>query len=231
MYTPQELPEEECIHELRRLFSQAVERHLVSDVPVGAYLSGGMDSGSITAVANRKIPRMMSFTGGFDLSSVSGLEATFDEREPAEFMSSCFGTEHYEMVMHSGDMAWVMPKMIWHLEDLRVGMCWQNYYIARLASKFVKVVLSGTGGDENFAGYPWRYLPIIHSEKDLDEKDRRLLRILAAFNSGRSKTRLLYPSGLEEDQWESLLSGASEDPGRNAWERVLRFGIIGMPLF
>jgi asparagine synthase (glutamine-hydrolysing) len=49
-------------------------------------------------------------------------------------------------------------------------MCWQNYYIARLASKFVKVVLSGTGGDENFAGYPWRYLPIIHSEKDLTKK-------------------------------------------------------------
>jgi len=165
-YTPQELPEEECIDELRRLFSQAVERHLVSDVTVGAYLSGGMDSGSITALANRKIPRMMSFTGGFDLSSVSGLEATFDEREPAEFMSNYFGTEHYEMVMHSGDMAWVMPKIIRHLEDLRVGMCWQNYYIAQLASKFVKVVLSGTGGDENFAGYPWRYLPIIHSDEE-----------------------------------------------------------------
>jgi asparagine synthase (glutamine-hydrolysing) len=166
MYTPQELPEESCIQELRHLFFQAVERHLVSDVPVGAYLSGGMDSGSIVATANKKIPRLMSFTGGFDLSSVSGLELTFDEREPAEFMSSCFGTEHYEMVMHSGDMAWVMPQMIWHLEDLRVGMCWQNYYIARLASKFVKVVLSGTGGDENFAGYPWRYFPMIYSDED-----------------------------------------------------------------
>jgi asparagine synthase (glutamine-hydrolysing) len=166
MYTPEQLPVEECIHELRRLFFQAVERHLISDVPVGAYLSGGMDSGSIAAIANKKIPRLMSFTGGFDLSSVSGLEATFDEREPAEFMASRFGTEHYEMVMHSGDMAWVMPKLIWHLEDLRVGMCWQNYYIARLASKFVKVVLSGTGGDENFAGYPWRYLPMIQSEKN-----------------------------------------------------------------
>jgi asparagine synthase (glutamine-hydrolysing) len=165
-YHSEELSEEECIHELRHLFSQAVERHLVSDVTVGAYLSGGMDSGSITAIANKKIPRLMSFTGGFDISSVSGLEATFDEREPAEFMSSFFGTEHYEMVMHSGDMAWVMPNIIRHLEDLRVGMCWQNYYIAQLASKFVKVVLSGTGGDENFAGYPWRYLPIIHSDED-----------------------------------------------------------------
>jgi asparagine synthase (glutamine-hydrolysing) len=170
MFSPQDLPEEECVRELRHLFIQAVERHLVSDVPVGTYLSGGIDSGSIAGVANRKIPRLMSFTGGFDLSSVSGLEATFDEREPAEFMSSFFGTEHYEMVMHSGDMAWVMPKIIRHLEDLRVGMCWQNYYIARLASKFVKVVLSGTGGDENFAGYPWRYLQVLDRNMERNKK-------------------------------------------------------------
>jgi len=170
--TPEELSEEECINEIRHLFIQAVERHLISDVTVGSYLSGGMDSGSITAIANKKIPRLMSFTGGFDLTSVSGLEATFDEREPAEFMSRFFGTEHYEMVMHSGDMAWVMPKIIWHLEDLRVGMCWQNYYIARLASKFVKVVLSGTGGDENFAGYPWRYFSALNSHGKREEKER-----------------------------------------------------------
>jgi asparagine synthase (glutamine-hydrolysing) len=51
----------------------------------------------------------------------------------------------------------VLPDLIWHLEDLRVGQCYPNYYVARLASKFVKVVLSGAGGDELFGGYPWRY--------------------------------------------------------------------------
>jgi asparagine synthase (glutamine-hydrolysing) len=54
-------------------------------------------------------------------------------------------------------MWWVLPELVWHLEDLRVGMAYQNHYIARLASKFVKVALAGTGGDELFAGYPWRY--------------------------------------------------------------------------
>jgi asparagine synthase (glutamine-hydrolysing) len=67
------------------------------------------------------------------------------------------GTEHYEVVLHAGDMRRVLPQLVWHLEDLRAGTCYQNYYAARLASRFVKVVLAGTGGDELFAGYPWRY--------------------------------------------------------------------------
>ncbi|HYY92947.1 MAG TPA: asparagine synthase (glutamine-hydrolyzing), partial [Pyrinomonadaceae bacterium] len=148
---------EECAEELYRLFERAVTRQLVSDVPVGSYLSGGMDSGSITAVAARHIPRIHTFSGGFDLSSASGLELSFDERPAAEFMSNLFKTEHYEVVLHAGDMEHVLPELIWHLEDLRVGQCYPNYYTARLASKFVKVVLSGGGGDELFAGYPWRY--------------------------------------------------------------------------
>jgi asparagine synthase (glutamine-hydrolysing) len=149
--------DEEYGEELHRLFVQAVERQLVSDVPVGAYLSGGMDSGGITAIASRHVPHLASFTAGFDLSSASGLELHFDERPRAEALSSQFKTEHYEVVLKAGDMERVMPALIWHLEDLRVGQCYPNYYVARLASKFVKVVLSGTGGDELYGGYPWRY--------------------------------------------------------------------------
>jgi len=162
---------EECAGKLRELFEAAVNRQLISDVPVGAFLSGGMDSGSIVAVASRAIPRLMTFTGGFDLTAVTGAEASFDEREAAELMASCFGTEHYEMVMHAGDMAWVMQRLIWHLEDLRMGMCYHDYYISRLAGRFVKVVLSGAGGDELFAGYPWRYAPILEVA-DTAEYDR-----------------------------------------------------------
>ena len=72
-------------------------------------------------------------------------------------MSYRYKTEHYEVVLKAGDMERVMPDLIWHLEDPRVGQCYPNYDITRLASKFVKVVLSGAGGDELFAGYPWRY--------------------------------------------------------------------------
>jgi asparagine synthase (glutamine-hydrolysing) len=151
------LSEDEWVVTVREAFQRAVTRQLVSDVPVGAYLSGGMDSASIARVASRSIPRLMTFTGGFDLSSVSGLEVVFDERSDAEAIARLCSTEHYEMVLHAGDMAWVLPELVWHLEDLRVGMSYQNHYIARLTSKFVTVALAGTGGDELFAGYPWRY--------------------------------------------------------------------------
>ena len=148
---------DEYREELRRLFSQAVSRQLVSDVELGSYLSGGMDSGSITAVAATSFPYLKTFTCGFDLSSASGIELGFDERARAEAMSYHFKTEHYEMVLKAGDMERCLPKLAWHLEEPRVGQSYPNFYAAQLASKFVKVVLSGSGGDELFGGYPWRY--------------------------------------------------------------------------
>jgi len=151
------LREEEYVEELERLFRQAVSRQLISDVDVGSYLSGGMDSGSITAVAASQLPYIKTFTCGFDLRSASGLELGFDERRAAEYMSYVFKTEHYEMVLKAGDMERMLPKLAWHLEEPRVGQSYPNAYAAQLASKFVKVVLSGAGGDELFGGYPWRY--------------------------------------------------------------------------
>lgn len=148
---------DEYVEELDRLFVQAVNRQLVSDVEIGAYLSGGMDSGSIAAVASRSLKRLKTFTVGFDLSSASGLELNFDERENAEHMSYVFGTEQYEMVLKAGDMERCMTQLAWHLEEPRVGQSYPNYYAADLASRFCKVTLAGTGGDEFFGGYPWRY--------------------------------------------------------------------------
>jgi asparagine synthase (glutamine-hydrolysing) len=158
-FTEPEQPadEREYVEELDRLFRQAVGRQLVSDVELGAYLSGGLDSGSITAVAAKQISNLKSFTCGFDLHSASGLEMGFDERDSAEHMSYLFKTEHYEMVLKAGDMERVMPRLAWHIEEPRVGQSYPNFYIAQLTSKFVKVALAGTGGDELFGGYPWRY--------------------------------------------------------------------------
>jgi asparagine synthase (glutamine-hydrolysing) len=162
------LPDEEYREEVDRLFRQAVNRQLVADVELGSFLSGGMDSGSITAVAATSFPFLKTFTCGFDLSSASGIEMGYDERVKAEAMSYHFKTEHYEMVLKAGDMERVMPQLAWHLEEPRVGQSYPNFYAAKLASKFVKVVLSGAGGDELFGGYPWRYYRAVVND-DFDD--------------------------------------------------------------
>jgi len=145
------------VEELAALLDNAVERQLMSDVPVGAYLSGGIDSAMLATLAARRVPHIHTFTVGFDLADASPLELGMDERHDAEIVAREAGTEQYEAVLHAGDVARVMPSLVWHLEDPRAGTCYQNFYVSRLASRFVKVVLAGTGGDELFAGYPWRY--------------------------------------------------------------------------
>ena len=163
---------EEAKEETLRLMKQAVSRQMVADVPVGSYLSGGMDSGSITSIASGLIPRISTFTCGFDMSSVVGVEANYDERRDAEIMANIFKTEHYQQVINSGDLSWSLPRVVYHLEDLKVGMSYPNYYISRLASKFVKVCLQGTGGDEIYGGYPWRYYRIFQSVNQQDFFDQ-----------------------------------------------------------
>ena len=147
--------------QLYHRLTQAVERQCVSDVPVGSYLSGGMDSGTVAAITASVFGQISTFTVGFDLSEAADHELHFDERESAKYMASLFQTEHHENVLCSDDMEAAMEDLIWHLEDLRVGQCYPNYYAAQLASQFVKVVMSGTGGDELFGGYPWRYAAAI----------------------------------------------------------------------
>ena len=155
--------EKECIEELDRLLNQAVKRQLIADVPIGSYLSGGLDSGSIVAIASKNIPWLNTFTVGFDLNSTNGIELGFDERAKSEYMSYKFKTEHYEMVLKSGDMERCLSNFAYHLEEPRVGQSYPNYYAAKLASKFSKVVLGGAGGDELFAGYPWRYYKAVNN--------------------------------------------------------------------
>lgn len=160
------MDEQSATEAVSKTFINAVQSQLVADVPVGSYLSGGMDSGSIVAAAGRSIPRLHTFTGGFDLTNVNGIEQGFDERNLAEQLSYLLQTEHYAVVLHAGDMPAAMESITWHMDDPRVGMCHQNWYVAKLASRFVKVCLAGVGGDELFAGYPWRYRAGINAGND-----------------------------------------------------------------
>lgn len=211
---------------IRESFDAAVGRQLVSDVPVGSFLSGGIDSASIVALACRRVPRLMTFTGGFDLSSVTGIELVFDERADAELVAGAFRTEHYELVMHAGDMAWVLPELVWHLEDLRVGMSYQNHYIARLASRFVKVALAGTGGDELFAGYPWRYEEVARASSD-EEFERRYYAYWARLVGDDARASFFTPQvhGELDRPREVFAAVASPSAGLDPVSRALYFEV------
>jgi asparagine synthase (glutamine-hydrolysing) len=152
----------ECAAGLRARFETAVTRQLMSDVPLGSYLSGGMDTGSISAVAVRHLPRMHTFTCGFDLpEGASELEQRFDERDESHQLAHSLGTTHHELELGPEALAEALPFVVWHLDEPRVGISYQVYSTTEMIRRYVTVVLSGVGGDELFAGYPWRYEPII----------------------------------------------------------------------
>ena len=143
--------------ELGRLFYKAVNNHLVGDVEIGSYLSGGMDSASIVAVASRKNLNLKTFTVGFDTSGASQREMLFDERLKAQVIAKHFGTSSNSIELNAQDVENCNSLLVHHLEEPRIGQSYPNLFAAKPAKKHVKVVLSGSGGDELFAGYPWRY--------------------------------------------------------------------------
>lgn len=162
------LKEGEWAQRLRSIFETSVQRQLMSDVPLGAFLSGGMDTGSIAAVAARTIQPMHTFNCGFDINGVSEAESRFDESDAAFSMAKTLGTQHHTLVVRPGDMERAIQQVVWHLDEPRVGISYQVFYTASLVRQWVTVVLSGVGGDELFGGYPWRYRPIM----DVTEPDR-----------------------------------------------------------
>jgi asparagine synthase (glutamine-hydrolysing) len=146
------------VDEVRGRFEVAVTSQLMSDVPVGSFLSGGMDTGAITAVASRTLPRMHTFTCGFSVPQEgTDLERYFDERDEARALAHRFGTVHHELELGPDAMQPIFPSVVWHLDDPRVGISYPVYSTAEMIRRHVTVVLSGVGGDELFGGYPWRY--------------------------------------------------------------------------
>ena len=166
--------EDEIAEELNRLVNQAVDRQLVGDVEVGSYLSGGLDSGLLVAMAARRVPELKTFTVGFEKTGFEGDADWFDERAAAEMISAHTGTTQFETVIGSRHVLPSMAFISHHLDEPRVGQSYPNHYAARLAKGFVKVALSGTGGDEVLGGYPWRYPALGTSPMEFRERHFKL---------------------------------------------------------
>lgn len=133
---------------LREQLRDAVGSHLVSDVPVGAFLSGGVDSSSVVALMREAgASRVSTFSVGFSPRERSELPA-------AAAVAERFGTDHHELVVEP-EAAAVLPALAHHYgEPFGDSSALMTYYVSKLAREHVKVVLSGDGGDELFLGYP-----------------------------------------------------------------------------
>jgi len=147
---PRPVTLDEAVEELGPLLADAVRVQMRSDVPVGAFLSAGMDSTSVVANAVRTTAgaRMKTFAVGFE-------GADWDERPGARAVAERYGTEHYDITVSSAHVPVLLPRLVWLMDEpMGDGATVPLYAVACLAREHVKVVLCGAGGDELFAGYP-----------------------------------------------------------------------------
>ncbi len=139
--------EGEIVKELRKKLEQAVRRHMVSDVPIGICLSGGLDSSTIVALASKiadEPPR--TFCMGFGEDT--------DEIEDANMVADHFKTNHRNLIVKA-NLLKEYPQMIWQADSPKRNL--YPYYLSELVGRHVKVALGGLGGDELFGGYTWKY--------------------------------------------------------------------------
>ncbi|MEW5718220.1 MAG: asparagine synthase (glutamine-hydrolyzing) [Chloroflexota bacterium] len=150
-FTMRPVGQAQSTEELEALLEDAVRMQLVSDVPLGSFLSGGLDTSSIVAMAMRHAsPGLKTFSVGFTEG------ARFDELPYAQIVASKFGTDHHQIVPSARGFLEFFPRAVWHLDEPAVGPpAIPTFFVSRLArEQGVKVLLSGEGGDELFAGYP-----------------------------------------------------------------------------
>jgi asparagine synthase (glutamine-hydrolysing) len=178
--------EEEYVEILREKLTESVALRMVSDVPVGAFLSGGIDSSVVVATMSRLTPEpVRTFSIGFD-------DGAYDERPYARLVADHFGTRHYERVLQP-DALGVLEDLTWYLDEpFGDASAIPTYFVSKLAAEHVKVVLSGDGGDELFAGYD-RYRVAAH-ERALDRLPATARKVIGSVGA-------LLPEGMRGRNW------------------------------
>jgi asparagine synthase (glutamine-hydrolysing) len=140
--------DEDWIRECRSRLEETVRLRLMSDVPLGMFLSGGLDSSAIAAIMKRE------FSGPVKTFAVGYAEQQYSELSYAAHVARSIGTDHHEVVVGMEDFFNALPRLVWHEDE---PLTWPSsvslYFVSRLASSQVKVVLTGEGSDEMFAGY------------------------------------------------------------------------------
>ncbi|EKN65983.1 asparagine synthase [Neobacillus bataviensis LMG 21833] len=146
-FRPVQKSEDDFIKEIRDVLFDSVEKHMRSDVPVGSFLSGGIDSSIIASIAKQFHPAIKTFSVGFEHNGFSEIDVA---KETAEKL----GVENISYVISPEEYMNEVPKIMWHMDDpLADPACVPLYFVSREARKHVTVVLSGEGADELFGGY------------------------------------------------------------------------------
>ena len=148
--------QDKTVGDLRTALQDSVRDQLVADVPVGCFLSGGLDTSAIVAFASKAVTQpLKTFCMGFG-------EET-DELQDAKLIAEHFGTDHHELIVDSSQGMRLYPRMIWHMEAPKYNL--YPWFVCELVRKHVTVCLSGNGGDEVFGGYVTRYRHALDIEK------------------------------------------------------------------
>jgi asparagine synthase (glutamine-hydrolysing) len=244
-----EAGEEECVDRFRQLFRAAVERRLLSDVPLGAFLSGGIDSSSVVAAMTELGGDVKTFSIGFH-------EPSFDESAHARSVARFLGTDHHEEVFTAETMLDLLPEVVRALDEpFADPSVLPTYLLSRFAREHVTVALGGDGGDELLAGYPtfsadrlarlYRLprgvhervvvpaadrLPVSTANFSTEFKLKRFLRGITFDGDVRHAAWLgsFTPAELDEllaepaaDPYAGLRRLAAEAPGRDRVERLI----------
>ena len=204
--------EEDAVQQLRAVLSDAVRSHMISDVPLGAFLSGGVDSSLVVGLMSElSSSRVKTFSIGFD-------EPAFDELEHARSVAEHFGTEHHEFVVKP-DGVGILDQLISHFDEpFADSSAIPTWYVSEMARRHVTVVLSGDGGDELFGGYE-RYLPhprVVAFDRYSPRALRRVAAIAAAGlpHGVRGKNFLRHVGRDEQGRYLDAIRffGADEKP-------------------
>ena len=190
--------EEEIVSELKERLVGTVKSHLISDVPLGAFLSGGIDSSTVTAImASATAEPIQTF-------SIGVRESDFNELPYARMVADRYKTEHHESIADD-QLVSLLPKLIWHMDEITDPFGFGVYLVAQLAKSHVKVVLGGDGGDEIFGGYDryaghklvdyYCFLPV-SLRKNVFASLIRLLPDSFGYNSNTQKLRWLNEMSL-----------------------------------
>ena len=138
------------VENIQTLFENSVKERLVSDVPLGVFLSGGIDSSAVVAMmAKNKVSPLKTFSVGFN---IAGQE--FNELADAKIVADYFGTEHHEILLQETDLVSTLHKLVYHFDEpFGDAASFPVFYMSQFAKKHVSVILTGEGGDELFGGY------------------------------------------------------------------------------